>query len=163
MTEYLFAHGANETAHTGRTLYDHLIGTYLILRSWGDDYVEDHVAVAGMFHSIYGTTYFKHQTTDNRNEIRDLIGSKAEKLVWAFCLLGQPRKDHMLNTARTHWVAIDELYMIDCANTLDVGKQAYDMTGVEHFFSPKAIEQNDELIKLIEDAEQETFSNFSDG
>jgi hypothetical protein len=161
MTKYLFDSGANETTHTGRTLYDHLMGTYLILKSWED--CPEHVAVAGMFHSIYGTVYFKTQTTDNREEIKDLIGEEAETLVRAFCDAQHPRREDLLRIAKEREISCDELYWIDCANEIDSGEKAYDMTGIEHMFPPAAIEQNEKFTQTIEDAEQGTFSSFSDG
>lgn len=76
--------GACDTGHTGRSLFDHLQGTCELLQAWRAD--ED-VAVAGLFHSIYGTTAFKKQlllASQDRPRLRELIGVRAEALVHLF-------------------------------------------------------------------------------
>ena len=55
--------------------------------------VPEYVQDAGLFHSIYGTTYFNTQSTNNREEVRQLIGTEAEELVYLFCSLEHPRID----------------------------------------------------------------------
>ena len=46
---------------------------------------------AGLFHSIYGTEGFQGFTLpfDRRDDIRALIGDRAERLVWVFCVAGE--------------------------------------------------------------------------
>ena len=79
---------ANTKSHAGRTLMDHLIGVYNILKNDGaPQYLQD----AGLFHSIYGTVIFKHQSTNNRDAIIELIGEQAEEIVWEFCNLPRER------------------------------------------------------------------------
>tara|TARA_R100001377_G_C3114210_1_gene83693 strand:+ start:122 stop:496 length:375 start_codon:yes stop_codon:yes gene_type:complete len=79
---------ANTKSHSGRTLIDHLIGVYNILKNDGaPQYLQD----AGLFHSIYGTVIFKHQSTNNRDAIIELIGEQAEEIVWEFCNLPRNR------------------------------------------------------------------------
>jgi|TARA_R110002167_G_scaffold340114_1_gene547985 hypothetical protein len=79
---------ANTKSHSGRTLMDHLIGVYNILKNDGaPQYLQD----AGLFHSIYGTVIFKHQSTNNRDAIIELIGEQAEEIVWEFCNLPRER------------------------------------------------------------------------
>jgi SM-20-related protein len=82
--------GAKEVTHSGRTLWDHLKGTYDILCKWGEP---EHVCIAGLFHSIYGTEYFKHACVpiEERPKIIALIGASAERLVYRFCTI--PRKE----------------------------------------------------------------------
>ena len=86
-TALKFALGADEVGHSGRTLYDHLKGTHDLLLQWG---ALRHVRLAGLFHSIYGTVYFKHQclepTLKNRELVAELIGEKAERLAYIFCV-----------------------------------------------------------------------------
>jgi hypothetical protein len=75
-----------ETFHSSRTLNDHLKGTYQLLKLWGNT---KSVCFAGLFHSVYGTNYFKTKTLEitERKKIITLIGRKAERLVYLFCLL----------------------------------------------------------------------------
>lgn len=76
--------GAKEVEHSGRTLYDHLKGTHDILQQWKSP---AEVCLAGLFHSIYGTEYFKHASLplDRRHVLQELIGAKAEELAYQFC------------------------------------------------------------------------------
>lgn len=85
--------GAEDVGHSGgRTLFTHLRGTYDLLDQWG---AAEHVKVAGLFHSIYGTNTFRHQclqpTAKNRELVAKLIGPKAEHLVYLFCTSNRPR------------------------------------------------------------------------
>jgi hypothetical protein len=77
--------GTADTSHSGRTLLNHLEGTYKLLRKWGN---REEVCRGGLFHSIYGTQFFRTQTADlsERKEIRALIGFEAEELAYLFCL-----------------------------------------------------------------------------
>ena len=61
---FLISLDANKTRHSGRTLFDHLKGVHDLLRDWDN---EHHVCMAGLFHSIYGTNTFKHQSLNDRS------------------------------------------------------------------------------------------------
>lgn len=86
--------------HSGTTLFEHLYGTYKILKSHGAD---ETTCLAGLFHSVYGTEYYNRFRID-REQIRDIIGIEAENVVYAFCnlknrdeeLLGNLNVDHRL-------------------------------------------------------------------
>jgi len=71
--------------HSGRTLMDHLLGTYRLLEQWGNPHL---ICLSGLFHSIYGTKYYQANTIslESRGEIQSLIGAQAEQLVYYFCL-----------------------------------------------------------------------------
>lgn len=83
--DYLVRMGAGETPHSGRTLYDHLAGVYGLLKRWNNP---EPVCLAGLFHSVYGTSAFKKQTIafSARDEVRALIGDEAESLAYLFCV-----------------------------------------------------------------------------
>jgi hypothetical protein len=76
--------------HSGRAFFEHLKGVHDLLRDWGNP---EHVCVAGLFHSIYGTQYFKHRCLplNRRAELVDLIGVEAECLVYEFCTQDRAR------------------------------------------------------------------------
>ncbi len=83
--EFLKSVGAGEIPHRNKTLLEHLIGVSEILKEMNaPEYIQD----AGLFHSVYGTTYFHHQTVSDRQVVQDLIGEKAELLAYLFCALG---------------------------------------------------------------------------
>lgn len=85
---YLQEVGAGNKSHGKGTLLEHLQKTYSILVEEEQD--ED-VCFAGLFHSIYGTKYFTHETTNDREAVRELIGNRAEHLAWKFCALDRTK------------------------------------------------------------------------
>eukprot|EP00536_Pseudo-nitzschia_multiseries_P006250 jgi/Psemu1/14786/gm1.14786_g len=79
--------------HTGSAAFDeHLKGVQAILRYWGSPV---HVTNAGLFHSIYGTEGFQgfSLSLDERPAIKELIGEKAEKLAFVFCMVDRSTVD----------------------------------------------------------------------
>jgi hypothetical protein len=87
---FLTSINANNVRHSGRTLMEHLIGTYEILRSWGCD---DSICIAGGLHSIFGTNKFLFSclSVGDRPNVRSLFGENAEELIWLFCTLNRPK------------------------------------------------------------------------
>jgi hypothetical protein len=77
---------ADKIKHSGRSLYDHLCGTFDLLEDWANS---EPICDAGLFHSIYGTKHFRHQSwpLEDRATIRALIGSEAELLAFMFCTM----------------------------------------------------------------------------
>jgi len=86
LLRYLKEHGTADVPHSNTYFLSHLTGVYRILQGWS---FAEHVAVAGLFHSIYGTNAFSGfgLGLDHRPEIRNLIGDEAERLVYAYCAL----------------------------------------------------------------------------
>lgn len=70
------------------TLIEHLVGTYSVLRLWGQ---EEYICMSGLFHSIYGTSSYDIALlpADNRKDLVMLVGEEAEKLVYLYCSLHQ--------------------------------------------------------------------------
>ena len=86
--DFLKQLGSDKVKHKNQSLLEHLIGVRDILKKWGaPEYIQD----GGLFHSVNGTTYFKPQLTMDRNDVRYLIGEKAEELAYWFCFLDSPR------------------------------------------------------------------------
>ena len=85
----LLRSGAMQTPHTGRVLYDHLVATYQQLQAWGNPQA---VCMAGLFHSIYGTNAFTHQSLvqSQRADLQNAIGAEAEEMAWLFCSIDRP-------------------------------------------------------------------------
>ena len=84
MIQYLLSIGTDKINHSGVSLLSHLIGTKNILEDWNSP---EHLCNAGLFHSVYGTEYFRVKKTTGKDieTVRCLIGEKSEYLVWAFC------------------------------------------------------------------------------
>ena len=79
--------------HTGSEAFDaHLRGVQAILRYWN---APSHLYNSGLFHSIYGTEGFQGFSIplSERSAIRNLIGEKAEKLCWIFCMVDRSTVD----------------------------------------------------------------------
>jgi hypothetical protein len=74
----------DKSSHSGRTLWEHLKGTYALLESWENP---NYVCIGGLFHSIYGTQYYKVQSAnlEDRKRIADIISPQAEELAYLFC------------------------------------------------------------------------------
>ena len=105
---------ANHKSHSGRTLIDHLIGVHDILKKWDcPQYLQD----AGLFHSVYGTIVFKHQSTNDRDAVKKLIGEQAEELVWNFCNLNLPRYQNI--SSQFDGQMRDDLILLDKANSME--------------------------------------------
>jgi len=113
-TQFLLALDANKTRHSGRTLYQHLKGVHDLLRDWDND--ED-VCLAGLFHSIYGTNTFKHQSLQDRGALVNLIGVKAELLVHHFATA----KDRPMFESIEDEGVRNQLQEIEAANLLEQG------------------------------------------
>ena len=86
MTKFLVDQGTNDVPHTGGAFLAHLVGVYKDLQAWD---AEIPVGRAGMFHSIYGTEMFQGFSfpENRRDEIKELIGERAEFLAWINCVM----------------------------------------------------------------------------
>ena len=125
---YLLSHGSDKVGHSGQTLWSHLQGVHRILVAAK---LPNYLCVAGLFHSVYGTKVFKHTIVDKncRAEVHQLIGHKAECLVWAFCELERPKifETTLKPGASCQWLAelkiayekqqfFADLLALECAN-----------------------------------------------
>ena len=111
--EFLSSLDADQTPHSGRTLFEHLKGVHDLLRDWGND--ED-VCLAGLYHSIYGTNTFKHQSLKERERLVEKIGDHAEFLVYCFST-----KDRPLFESVEDPVIRGQLMEIEAANLYEQG------------------------------------------
>jgi hypothetical protein len=137
LKNWLSAKGAGETQHSGRTLLEHLSGTWNLMHNAG---LRDALCIAGLFHSVYGTNAFRTITVaqQERDTVRNLIGDEAENLAWIFGNIPRPRvlisaltKDGELvltNRLRDRFIdcisghTVRELQAIECANLLEQGE-----------------------------------------
>jgi (p)ppGpp synthase/HD superfamily hydrolase len=110
--EFLIDNGAGDNAHSKRNLIDHLLGTAELLKKWGCD---NDVVLAGLCHSIYGTDSYHTVTVDpsKREEVKTLIGKKAEALAWEFGNRNHPRFASFIMNNEIDLVAIE------CANLIE--------------------------------------------
>ncbi|QIN67853.1 hypothetical protein SBC1_79000 (plasmid) [Caballeronia sp. SBC1] len=83
---FLRARGAAKIDHSGTKLLNHLLGTYDILDHAG---APEHVALAGLIHSVFGTSAFEHTVCrwDEAPLVAELAGEQAARLSLLFCRL----------------------------------------------------------------------------
>lgn len=70
--------------HSGTTLFNHLYNTFIILKQHG---CESSLCLAGLCHSIYGTEFYERIKIDDRQILQEIIGNRAEDIVFRFCSL----------------------------------------------------------------------------
>jgi hypothetical protein len=79
----------------GRSFLSHVVGTWRLLRNMKAD---ADVARAGLFHSIY----IDHRVTPDalrRQRVRQVIGERSERLVYAFCAINAVHIERALESA----------------------------------------------------------------
>lgn len=96
--------------HSNTTLFDHLYKTYKILKSHG---CTEDVCLAGLYHSVYGTEFYSRLQLE-RDEVKSIIGEKAEQLVYEFSLLNN-RDIQLLESTNVN----SELVHIAYANLIE--------------------------------------------
>lgn len=80
---FLLGLEGSRRAHSGARLIDHLLGVRSKLSEWN---CRRELCSAGLFHSVYGTENFRHQSLSlvERDKVRAVIGDEAEGLVFDF-------------------------------------------------------------------------------
>jgi hypothetical protein len=108
LTDFLVGMGVEQVPHTHKSYLAHLIAVFRSLESQG--YPED-VCRAGMFHSIYGTERFQGFTLplERRDEVRDLIGDRAERLAYLNCAMNRASLDRALEQGAEPYRIIDRI------------------------------------------------------
>ena len=95
---FLESLGTADVAHTGGDFLHHLRAVHDLLRAHG---APEHIAAAGLFHSIYGTERFQDFTLplNQRPKVRALIGDQAERLAWLNCVMDRASFDNAVAQA----------------------------------------------------------------
>ena len=96
LTDFFIQIGADQVGHTEKSYLAHAIGVHQDLRTWGCD---EELCRAGLFHSIYGTQKFQKFAlpTDRRDELREMIGERAERLAFVNCLMDRESFDRAIS------------------------------------------------------------------
>lgn len=127
--EYL---GARRIRHSGRSLFDHLVGTFRLLDTWS---CPRNVCIAGLFHSVYGTNVFVPGARIDavRESLSQWIGADAERLVHLFSVSSRPRalldaidRREITDRFTGERIPVDDLSLrgllvIECANLMEQG------------------------------------------
>ncbi len=108
LTDFLVALGTDKVAHTEGVYLAHAIGVHNDLREWG---CNQDVCRAGMFHSIYGTELFQDFTLplERRDEVRQLIGERAERLAYLNCAMDRATFDAAVHRGQAPFQFQDRL------------------------------------------------------
>jgi hypothetical protein len=108
MTDFLVGMGVEQVPHTHKSYLAHLIAVFRFLESQG---CAADVCRAGMFHSIYGTERFRGFTLplERRDEIRALIGERAERIAYVNCAMERASFDHALTQAAEPYPITDRI------------------------------------------------------
>ncbi len=95
MTAFLIGLGIEEMSHTGKSYIGHLIAVHRLMEESGCD--RDSCRAA-LFHSIYGTEEFQRfqLPLERRDEVRALIGERAERLAYLNCAMDRASFDAAL-------------------------------------------------------------------
>lgn len=104
--------------HSGRSFFEHLYRTSLVLENLDQ---RKELCAAAMFHSIYGTEFYKHNNIGNivRDEVKSIIGEYSESLVYEFCNLTD-RLNILVNNTNNYEPSFrKDLLFIEYANLIE--------------------------------------------
>lgn len=147
---FLEAVGAGGIRHSGRTLAEHLLGTFDLLDAWG---CRLDACVAGGLHSIHGTNAFAAQciAEGEREVVAALVGADTGRLVELFHRIDRPRAilegfatGHLVDRFSGESVPsgraeLEDLLAIECANLVEQGAHGGMLRGLSRL-SPEMID-----------------------
>ena len=132
--DFLIRNGADDNAHSGRNIMEHLVGTAQLLMEWECD---KDIVLAGLCHSIYGTDSYHTVTIDHsrREEVKNLIGEKAEHLAWEFGIRKNPRLYSFIVNKEI------DLTVIECANLIEQKVEPHNLAAATAISLPKKVSE----------------------
>ncbi|HTI52550.1 MAG TPA: hypothetical protein VL475_16415 [Planctomycetaceae bacterium] len=98
MIDFLRGLGTEDVPHSGeKGFLAHLVAVYRDLEAW---HCDRDVCRAGLFHSIYGTELFRRFALplEKREEVRALIGERAERIAFVNCVMDRSTFDALLES-----------------------------------------------------------------
>lgn len=98
MVDFLRGLDIEEVPHSGQKGFlAHLVAVHHDLEKWD---CERDVCRAGLFHSIYGTELFQRWSLplDRRDDVRALIGERAEWIAYVNCMMDRSTFDALLES-----------------------------------------------------------------
>jgi hypothetical protein len=98
MIDFLRSIGTEDVSHSGdKGFLAHLVSVMRDMERWGGD---RDLCRAALFHSIYGTELFRRFSLplDRRDEVRELIGERAERIAFVNCLMDRSTFDALLDS-----------------------------------------------------------------
>ena len=127
-----FIHGLTaQVSHGRRTFFDHLLKTAGVVEKLCKDVeiTESRYLIdAALFHSIYGTSYFKHRSDITREKVTLIIGEKAEALVYFYCNLPDRQIQILQHKFKPEQLQRD-LYILEYGNVVEQSVNDVQSTG----------------------------------
>jgi hypothetical protein len=129
MTDFLVGMGVEQVRHTHKSYLAHLIAVHRLMEAQG---CPEDVCRAGMFHSIYGTERFRGFTLplERRDEVRALIGERAEHLAYLNCAMDRASFDSASEQAGESYRIVDRITGEEVA----LSRRDFDDLGRVHLF-----------------------------
>jgi hypothetical protein len=121
MIEFLRSLGTEDVPHSGdHGFLAHLVSVFRDLEAWG---CNRDVCRAGLFHSIYGTELFRRFSLplERREEVRSLIGERAERIAFANCMMDRSTFDALLESHGPY-----HLRNRETGETIELSREDYD-------------------------------------
>src|SRR5262245_63726325 len=108
LTSFLADLGIDKVAHTKKNYLAHLIAVYHFMKNEG---CTEELCRAGMFHSIYGTQQFQgfKLPVESRQQVRELIGDRAEKLAYLNCAMKRETVDAIVGQKEEPYRFLDRI------------------------------------------------------
>lgn len=122
--------GADKIKHSGRSLYEHLLGTMAYLESYG---AHPDVCLAGALHSVYSTNAFKTTTipVHFRHVVRTALGERPERLAFIFSQINRPKAlDKPIESDRPGYVWLLERPGVESSTEVTLA-DLYDLRVIE--------------------------------
>jgi hypothetical protein len=129
LTDFLVDLGIEQVAHTQKNYLAHLISVRKLMQNAGYD---EELCRAGLFHSIYGTEKFQgfKLTLERRDELTELIGSRAERLAYWNCLMDRASLDEQLGKTTGPFVIRNR----ETGDAMELTRSEYDDLCCVHLF-----------------------------
>ena len=121
MIDFLRGLGTEDVPHSGdKGFLAHLIGVFRDLEAWNCD---RDLCRAGLFHSIYGTELFRRfaLSLERRDEVRALIGERAERIAFVNCLMDRSTFNALLGSNGPYRIRNRET-----GETIELSREDYD-------------------------------------
>ena len=121
LTAFFQQVGAADVGHTNKTYLAHCIGVHNDMKKWGGD---EEMCRAALFHSIYGTELFQDFAlpVERRDEVRALIGERAEYLAYVNCAMVRDTFDALQSEPEGPYLIADRL----TSGELEMAKEDFD-------------------------------------
>ena len=127
-----FIHGLTAKVNHGRrSFFDHLLKTASVMEKLCKDIdisESRYLIDAALFHSIYGTSYFKYRSDVTRENITFIIGEKAEALVEFYCHLPDRQIQILQHKFKPDQLQRD-LYLMEYCNVVEQSVDDVQTTG----------------------------------